>query len=60
MGYDNMIPYMDPVQEYEDQIIRELCPDPDHMTYEQLLELQEKTGYVSKGFTKNEVNVYCV
>jgi hypothetical protein len=54
---DYEIPYMDPLQEYEDQLIRELCPDPDHMTYEQILELQEKAGFVNKGFTNREIEV---
>ena len=47
--------YIDPVREYEDHIINEICPDPDHMTYEQILALQEQVGYVSKGFTKQEI-----
>ena len=31
-------------------------PNPDTMTYEQLLELSEKLGSVSKGFTAEEIN----
>lgn len=27
-------------------------PDVDNMTYEQLMELQERTGHVSRGLTK--------
>mmetsp|Transcript_4807 Transcript_4807/g.8242 ORF Transcript_4807/g.8242 Transcript_4807/m.8242 type:complete len:281 (-) Transcript_4807:86-928(-) len=30
-------------------------PNPDHMTYEQMLELEERNGKVSKGFTKQQV-----
>ncbi len=43
------------MKEYEDHIINELCPDPDQMTYEQILALQEQVGYVSKGFTKQDI-----
>jgi hypothetical protein len=31
--------------------------DPDQMTYEELLELQEKIGFVCKGFTKEEIQL---
>lgn len=31
-------------------------PNPDTMTYEQLLALSEKLGNVSKGFTQEEIN----
>ena len=37
--------------------MNELCPNPDNMTYEQLLEFQEKLGYVDKGFTRKEIEV---
>jgi hypothetical protein len=49
--------YIDPVREVEEMLINELCPNPDQMTYEQLLEFQEKIGYVEKGFTKKEIEV---
>jgi hypothetical protein len=52
--YDNII---DPLKEYEDYMINQLCPNPDHMTYEQMLELGEKVGEVSKGLKKEEINV---
>lgn len=39
----------------EQEVIDQLCPDPDKMTYEQLLELEEKVGKVSKGLTKNQI-----
>jgi len=48
---------IDPLQEYEDHIINELCPDPDRMTYEQILALQDEVGYVSKGFSEKEIQV---
>lgn len=48
---------IDPIREYEDQVINEMYPDPDAMTYEQLLELQEKVGHVEKGFTKKQIEV---
>ncbi len=41
----------------EDEYISQMYPDPDNMTYEQLLELQEKIGYVSKGLTDTEIKV---
>jgi len=39
----------------EQDIIEQLYPDPDKMTYEQLLELEEKVGSVSKGLTKAQI-----
>lgn len=47
----------DPITEYEDHLINEICPNPDRMTYEQLLELEEKVGKVSKGLTQKEIEV---
>jgi hypothetical protein len=44
-------------QQYEEEIINNLYPDPDNMTYEQLLELQEKIGYVSKGLPEKVIEV---
>jgi len=41
----------------EDEYISQMYPDPDNMTYEQLLELQEKIGYVSKGLNDTEIKV---
>lgn len=46
----------DPIKEYEDQLIREICPDPDHMTYDQILELEDKIGVVSRGLKKETIN----
>ena len=39
----------------EQDIIEQLYPDPDKMTYEQLLELEEKVGSVSKGLNKAQI-----
>ena len=39
----------------EQDIIDQLYPDPDKMTYEQLLELEEKVGSVSKGLSKKQI-----
>ena len=39
----------------EQDIIDQLYPDPDKMTYEQLLDLEEKVGSVSKGLTKKQI-----
>ena len=38
-----------------EQGYNEMYINPDEMTYEQLLELQEKIGYVEKGFKQEEV-----
>ena len=38
----------------EQDIIDQLYPDPDKMTYKQLLELEENVCSVSKGLTKNQ------
>lgn len=32
-------------------------PDPDTMTYEELLELENKIGYVSKGLQQKDIDV---
>ncbi len=42
---------------YEEQIIDQLYPNPDNMTYEELLELQSKMGYVSKGLSEEQLKV---
>lgn len=39
----------------EQDIIEQLYPDPDKMTYEELLELEEKVGNVSKGLNKAQI-----
>jgi hypothetical protein len=44
----------------EDQIVDDLYPNPDSMTYEQLLELQEKVGHVQRGFTKQQIEVILI
>jgi hypothetical protein len=50
---------MQPMQfeEEEENIISELYPNPDNMTYEELLELQNQMGYVAKGLTEEQINV---
>ena len=40
----------------EEDIINQLYPDPDKMTYEQLLEMEENMGSVSKGLTKKQIS----
>ena len=40
----------------EQQIMDEICPDPDSMSYEQLLELEEGVGNVNKGLSKDKIN----
>lgn len=55
--------YREPYQMYqetsnlEDDIINQLYPNPDNMTYEQLLALEEDLGSVSKGLSKIEISV---
>ena len=39
----------------EQQIIDQLCPNPDAMSYEQLLQLEEDAGKVCKGLTKEQI-----
>ena len=39
----------------EQDIIEQLYPDPDKMTYEQLLELEEKVGNVNKGLNEEKI-----
>ena len=41
----------------EADIIDQLYPDPDNMTYEQLLALEEQVGSVSKGLSPADINV---
>lgn len=31
-------------------------PDVDHMTYEQLMEMGDNAGHVSRGYTQEEIN----
>ena len=34
----------------------ELCPNPDQMTYEQLLQLEDNVGNVNKGLTSEQID----
>ena len=43
------------IRAVEQQIIDELCPNPDSMSYEQLLQLEENVGSVNKGLTKEKI-----
>ena len=40
----------------EQQIIDEICPNPDKMSYEQLLQLEEEVGTVNKGMSQDKIN----
>jgi len=42
------------IQAVNQQIIDELCPNPDAMTYEQLLQLEDEVGNVSKGLNSQQ------
>lgn len=48
--------FSDPVKEVEDHIIDQLYPNPDNMTYEELLALEEEVGSVSKGLSQTQIN----
>ena len=39
----------------EQQIMDEICPNPDKMSYEQLLQLEENVGNVNKGMSKDKI-----
>ena len=39
----------------EQKIMDEICPNPDKMSYEQLLQLEEEVGSVNKGLTKDKI-----
>ena len=39
----------------EQQIMHEICPNPDKMSYEQLLQLEEQVGSVNKGLSKEKI-----
>ena len=47
----------DDLNEIERQMIQEVSPNPDAMSYEQLLELEDKLGSVSKGLSKDKIRV---
>ena len=44
------------LQAVDQQIMDELCPNPDQMTYEQLLQLEDNVGNVSKGLTAEQID----
>jgi len=58
MGRLSEMREMDPENMYEEEaeVYDEENPNPDIMSYEQLLELQEKIGFVEKGFKIEEVD----
>jgi len=39
----------------EQQIMDEICPNPDKMSYEQLLQLEEEVGIVNKGLSMDKI-----
>ena len=43
------------VNAVEQQIMDEICPNPDKMSYEQLLQLEEQVGSVNKGLSKEKI-----
>ena len=44
------------IRAVEQQIMDEICPNPDRMSYEQLLELEEGVGNVNKGLSKDKID----
>ena len=44
------------IKEVEQKIIDDICPNPDAMTYEQLLQLEDKLGNVNKGLSSNQID----
>ena len=44
------------LQAVDQQIMDELCPNPDQMTYEQLLQLEDNVGSVNKGLTSEQID----
>ena len=43
------------IRAVEQQIMDEICPNPDVMSYEQLLQLEEEVGSVNKGLSKEKL-----
>lgn len=54
--YDDDLQEKLAIQAVEQQIIDELCPNPDSMSYEQLLNLEDNVGKVSKGLTEQQID----
>ena len=44
------------IEAVDQHIIDELCPNPDLMTYEELLELEDNVGKVNKGLTNQQID----
>ena len=44
------------IRAVEQQIIDDLCPNPDAMTYEQLLELEDNVGKVNRGLNVEQID----
>ena len=44
------------IRAVEQQILDELCPNPDAMSYEQLLQLEDNLGSVNKGLTSEQID----
>ena len=60
--YNEDIIYNEDLQEelaikaVEQQILDELCPNPDTMSYEQLLQLEDNLGSVNKGLSNEQID----
>ena len=54
--YDDKVQEEIALKQVEQQILDEICPNPDAMTYEQLLKLEEQVGSVNKGLSKARID----
>ena len=45
------------IKAVDQQILDELCPNPDTMSYEQLLQLEDNVGNVSKGLSSQQIDL---
>ena len=52
--YDDKYQEQIAINQVDQQIIDELYPNPDAMSYEQLLQLEENMGHVNKGLSKSQ------
>ena len=54
--YDDDLQEKLAIQAVDQQIMDELCPNPDSMSYEQLLNLEDNVGKVNKGLTEQQID----
>ena len=49
--------YLDTLEQTEQDMIDQLYPNPDRMTYEQLLQLENNVGNVSRGLSEKQIEI---